>query len=98
MGCMFLGKCAQAVREALVLHSWFWFLGSPQISPSPGLPDERPSAPVGSPLHNESTSVPYNHGNEYANIITLIGSYSSLCSRSTENSELLIEKQRNCGP
>lgn len=45
--------------------------------------------------HNERMVISYNHGNEYANIITLIGSYSFLCSHSTENSELLIEKQRN---
>lgn len=53
------------------------------------LPDECPSA---SSLYNESATIPYDHGNEYANIITLIGSYSSLCSRSTADSELLIEK------
>jgi len=41
--------------------------------------------------------VSYTHGNEYANIITLIGSYSFLCSRSTESSELLMEEQRNGG-
>lgn len=43
-------------------------------------------------LHVQSRGISW--GKEYANI-HLIGSYSFLCSHSTEKAELLIEKQRN---
>lgn len=71
---MFFGSVHRQAEEL-----WCCTVGYCPLAPLSSLP----SAPLGSciPLHHESTTIPYSHGNEYANIITLIGSYSSLCSQ-----------------
>lgn len=84
-----------------MLHSWLSLFGFPRIPAFAAAAVCQMNAslcaswiPV-SHLYNESMVISYNHGNEYANIIRLIGSYSFLPSHSTDNSFLFLEKQRN---